>query len=41
MGHDSNFNLDIELLIRRINKDKFNGRISLTEWLDELSPKLV
>jgi hypothetical protein len=25
---------DIELVIRRFNKDKLNGRISYTEWLD-------
>ena len=39
-GGDLNFNFEIELLIRRINKDKLNGRISLSEFLDELSPKL-
>jgi Ca2+-binding EF-hand superfamily protein len=38
MGGNMDFNAEIELLIRRVNKDKLNGRISLTEWLDELSP---
>lgn len=40
MGGNLDFNADIELLIRRVNKDKFNGRISLIEWLDELTPVL-
>lgn len=38
LGGSHDFNVDIELLIRRFNKDKFNGRISLTEWLDALTP---
>lgn len=31
--------MDLEGLIRRFNKDKLNGRISLPEFLDELTPK--
>lgn len=31
--------LEMEGMIRRFNKDKLNGRISLLEFLDELSPK--
>ena len=30
---------EMEGLIRRFNKDKLNGRISLPEFLDELTPK--
>lgn len=30
---------EMEGMIRRFNKDKLNGRISLPEFLDELSPK--
>ena len=29
----------LEGLIRRFNKDKLNGRISLPEFLEELTPK--
>ncbi|CDW76041.1 ef hand family protein [Stylonychia lemnae] len=32
-------NDEVECFIRRFNKDKLNGRISLAEFLDELSPK--
>ena len=39
-GGNVNYNLDIELFLRRLNKDKMNGRVSLTEWLDELTPNL-
>jgi hypothetical protein len=31
----------LEGLIRRFNKDKLNGRISLPEFLDELTPKFT
>ncbi len=31
--------LEMEGMIRRFNKDKLNGRISLVEFLDELTPK--
>lgn len=31
----------LEILVRRFNKDKLNGRISLPEFLDELTPKDV
>jgi EF-hand domain pair len=31
--------LEMEGMIRRFNKDKLNGRISLPEFLDELTPK--
>jgi hypothetical protein len=37
MRGSMDYNADIELFIRRMNKDKFNGRISLIEWLDELT----
>ena len=30
----------LEGLIRRFNKDKLNGRLSLPEFLDELTPKM-
>jgi hypothetical protein len=40
MGQSPDFNLEIELFIRRLNKDKMNSRVSLTEWLDELTPNL-
>lgn len=39
-GGDHSFNLEIEGLIRRFNKDKLNGRITFTEFLDELTPKI-
>jgi hypothetical protein len=38
-GGDLSFNLEIEGLIRRFNKDKLNGRITLTEFLEELTPR--
>jgi hypothetical protein len=28
----------MEGLIRRFNKDKFNGKISISDWIDELKP---
>jgi hypothetical protein len=31
--------IEMEAMIRRFNKDKLNGRISLPEFLEELSPK--
>ena len=31
--------IEMEAMIRRFNKDKLNGRISLPEFLDELGPK--
>lgn len=31
--------LELECFIRRFNKDKLNGRISLPEFLEELTPK--
>jgi len=37
MGGSMDTNADIELFIRRVNKDKLNGRISLIEWVDELT----
>ena len=40
LGNDHSFNHEIELFIRRLNKDKLNGKISLIEWLDELTPNL-
>ena len=32
--------VEMEALIRRFNKDRSNGRISLTEWIDELTPMI-
>jgi hypothetical protein len=29
----------MEGMIRRFNKDKLNGRVSLPEFIDELTPK--
>ena len=29
---------EMEALMRRFNKDKLNGRISLPDWADELTP---
>jgi hypothetical protein len=31
---------EMEGLLRRFNKDKLNGRVSLPEFMDELTPKL-
>lgn len=31
--------VDLECLIRRFNKDKLNGRVSLPEFIEELTPK--
>lgn len=31
--------IEIEAFIRRFNKDKLSGKISLPEFLDELTPK--
>lgn len=31
--------IDLECLIRRFNKDKLNGRVSLPEFIEELTPK--
>jgi hypothetical protein len=31
--------IEMEAMIRRFNKDKLNGRISLPEFIDELTPK--
>jgi hypothetical protein len=36
-----NDSIELEGLIRRFNKDKLNGRVSLPEFLDELSPKCL
>lgn len=33
--------VEMEAFVRRFNKDKQNGRISLQEWLEELSPMQV
>lgn len=39
--HHHKFNkVEIESLIRRFNKDKMNGVVSLPEFLSELTPKL-
>ena len=32
--------IEIEALIRRFNKDKLNGKVSLPEFLAELTPKV-
>lgn len=34
-------NTEVECYIRRFNKDKLNGRISMTEFIDELTPKSI
>ena len=39
-GGEKALQLQMEGLIRRFNKDKLNGRVSLPEFLDELTPKL-
>jgi hypothetical protein len=31
--------IELEGVIRRFNKDKMNGRVSLSEFLDEFTPK--
>ena len=35
----SEIEIEIEGLLRRFNKDKLNGRVSLAEFIDELNPK--
>ena len=30
---------DLECVIRRMNKDKLNGRVSMPEFVEELTPK--
>ena len=30
--------VEMDAFVRRFNKDKQNGRISLQEWIDELTP---
>lgn len=32
--------LEMEAMMRRFNKDKQNGKLSMTEFIEELSPKL-
>jgi len=32
-------NIELEGLLRRFNKDKLNGRVSLPEFMDALTPK--
>lgn len=32
--------IEMEALVKRFNKDKATGRISLPEWVEELTPKL-
>jgi len=31
----------MEGMFRRFNKDKLNGKISLPEWVEELTPKVA
>ena len=33
--------IEMEAMVRRFNKDKQNGRISLPEWIEELTPKML
>lgn len=33
--------LEMEALFRRFNKDKVNGKISMVEFIDELTPKML
>ena len=35
----SKLSLEIEAMLRRFNKDKLNGRVSLPEFMDALTPK--
>jgi len=39
-GGEKALQLQMEGLIRRFNKDKLNGRVSLPEFMEELTPKL-
>ena len=38
-GGEKAFQAMMEGMIRRFNKDKLNGRVSLPEFIDELTPK--
>ena len=31
--------VELDCMIRRLNKDKLSGRVSLPEFIDELEPK--
>jgi hypothetical protein len=33
--------VEMEALFRRFNKDKVNGKISMVEFIDELTPKML
>ena len=33
--------VEMDAFVRRFNKDKQNGRISLQEWIDELTPSNI
>jgi Ca2+-binding EF-hand superfamily protein len=39
-GGERAVQVQMEGLIRRFNKDKLNGRVSLPEFMEELTPKL-
>ena len=41
LGHSFNVvdSVELECFIRRLNKDELNGRVSLTEFVEELTPK--
>lgn len=39
-GGERAFQVQMEGLIRRFNKDKLNGRVSLPEFMEELTPKI-
>lgn len=39
-GGQTALQVQMEGLIRRFNKDKLNGRVSLPEFMEELTPKL-
>lgn len=40
-GGEKALQIQMEGLIRRFNKDKLNGRVSLPEFMEELTPKLA
>lgn len=40
-GGEKALQMQMEGLIRRFNKDKLNGRVSLPEFMEELTPKLA
>lgn len=33
--------IEMEGMVRRFNKDKLSGKVSMTDWIEELTPKLA